>query len=44
MSDIFGDGFAGRTMTLKPSESTYQSIDWYVGKPDADSQGIDSDK
>ncbi|KAF1838178.1 hypothetical protein BDW02DRAFT_31916 [Decorospora gaudefroyi] len=38
MSDIFGHGFAGRTMTLKPTESSCESINWWGGKPDGSSQ------
>lgn len=38
MSDIFGDGFAGSTMTLKPTDSTCESIVWAYGKPPAGSQ------
>jgi hypothetical protein len=38
MSDIFGDGFAGRTLTLKPTDPTCQSIVWGTGKPPAGSQ------
>ncbi|EUC41604.1 hypothetical protein COCMIDRAFT_105724 [Bipolaris oryzae ATCC 44560] len=37
MSDIFGDGFAGRTMSLKPSDTTCQSIVWGYGKQPAGS-------
>jgi hypothetical protein len=38
MSDVFGDGFVGRTMTVKPSDPNCQSIDWYYGRPPAGSQ------
>ncbi|RMZ69653.1 BYS1 domain [Pyrenophora seminiperda CCB06] len=38
MSDMFGDGFAGRTMTLKPKDPACQSIDWYGGKPTGGSE------
>ncbi|KAF2793589.1 hypothetical protein K505DRAFT_375218 [Melanomma pulvis-pyrius CBS 109.77] len=38
MSDIFGDGFAGRTMTVKPTDSSCQSIAWPFGTPPAGSQ------
>lgn len=38
MSDIFGDGFAGRTMTVKPTDSSCESISWGWGKPPAGSQ------
>ena len=37
MSDIFGDGFAGRTMTLKPSEPTCPESVWGAGKQPAGS-------
>ncbi|USP74905.1 hypothetical protein yc1106_02179 [Curvularia clavata] len=37
MSDIFGDGFAGRTMSLKPSDKTCQEIVWAYGKQPAGS-------
>lgn len=32
MSDIFGDGFAGRTMVIKPTDMACESISWYGGK------------
>jgi hypothetical protein len=38
MSDLFGDGFAGRTMTVKPNDPNCESISWYAGKPGAGSQ------
>jgi hypothetical protein len=38
MSDLFGDGFAGRTMTVKPSNPNCESINWYAGKPGPGSQ------
>lgn len=38
MSDIFGDGFAGRTMKITPTESSCESILWGAGKPGAGSQ------
>lgn len=38
MSDIFGDGFAGRKMKVTPTESTCDSIEWSFGKPPAGSQ------
>jgi len=38
MSDVFGDGFYGRTMTVKPKDTTCQSIVWPWGKPPAGSQ------
>jgi hypothetical protein len=38
MSDIFGDGFAGRTMKITPTDSTCDSITWGTGKPPAGSQ------
>ncbi|KAH7113318.1 hypothetical protein B0J11DRAFT_147112 [Dendryphion nanum] len=38
LSDVFGDGFYGRTLSVKPSDSTCQSIVWPWGKPPAGSQ------
>jgi hypothetical protein len=38
MSDIFGDGFSGRTMKVTPTDSTCESITWGTGKPPAGSQ------
>jgi hypothetical protein len=38
MSDMFGDGFAGRTMKITPSDSTCEGITWGAGKPPAGSQ------
>ena len=38
MSDIFGDGFAGRTLSIKPTDSSCQSIVWGSGKPPGGSQ------
>lgn len=38
ISTIFGEGFAGRTMKVKPTDSNCQSIDWYAGKPPVGSQ------
>ncbi|KAF2846117.1 heme-dependent catalase [Plenodomus tracheiphilus IPT5] len=38
MSDIFGDGFAGRTLTIKPTDSSCEDISWYAGKSPAGSQ------
>jgi hypothetical protein len=38
MSDLFGDGFAGRTMTVRPSDPDCESISWYAGKPGMGSQ------
>ncbi|KAF2715493.1 hypothetical protein K504DRAFT_457654 [Pleomassaria siparia CBS 279.74] len=38
MSDIFGDGFEGRTMTIKPTDTSCQSIVWPFGKSPAGSQ------
>ena len=47
MSDIFGDGFAGRTVSLKPSDETCQEIVWAYGKQPAGSSvrvcGADGD-
>jgi hypothetical protein len=38
MSDVFGDGFYGRSMTIQPTDTTCQSIVWPFGKPPAGSQ------
>jgi hypothetical protein len=38
MSDIFGDGFAGRTVKITPTNSNCESILWGAGKPGAGSQ------
>ncbi|KAF2279613.1 uncharacterized protein EI97DRAFT_371180 [Westerdykella ornata] len=38
LSDVFGDGFYGRTITVKPSDPNCQSIVWPYGKPPAGSQ------
>ncbi|KAF2251698.1 hypothetical protein BU26DRAFT_548519 [Trematosphaeria pertusa] len=38
MSDVFGDGFAGRTMIVQPSDTSCQSIAWGQGIPPAGSQ------
>jgi hypothetical protein len=38
MSDMFGDGFAGRTMKISPTDSSCESITWGYGKPPAGSQ------
>ncbi|KAG9190429.1 hypothetical protein G6011_08517 [Alternaria panax] len=35
LSDIFGDGFAGSALTLKPTDSTCESIVWAFGEPPA---------
>lgn len=47
MSAVFGNGFAGRTMKVTPTDSTCESIDWFYGKPPAGSQvkncGADTD-
>jgi hypothetical protein len=47
MSDMFGDGFAGRTIKATPTDSTCESITWASGKPPAGSQvkscGADAD-
>lgn len=37
MSDLFGDGFAGRTMTLRPTDQTCKVISWPAGKPSSGS-------
>jgi hypothetical protein len=38
MSDVFGDGFYGRTLTIKPTDTSCESISWPFGKPPAGSQ------
>jgi hypothetical protein len=38
MSDIFGDGFAGRTMKITPTDSSCEGITWGSGKQPAGSQ------
>ncbi|KAF2474390.1 uncharacterized protein BDR25DRAFT_256247 [Lindgomyces ingoldianus] len=38
MSDVFGDGFFGRAVNIKPSDTGCASIDWYSGAPPAGSQ------
>ncbi|CAO2654023.1 Nn.00g107560.m01.CDS01 [Neocucurbitaria sp. VM-36] len=38
MSDVFGDGFAGRTLSLKLTDSSCEEIVWGSGKPPAGSQ------
>jgi hypothetical protein len=38
MSNIFGDGFAGRTMKVTPTDSSCASITWGFGKQPAGSQ------
>lgn len=38
LSDVFGDGFWGRTVSVKPTDSSCQSIVWPNGKPPAGSQ------
>ncbi|KAF2265359.1 hypothetical protein CC78DRAFT_205144 [Lojkania enalia] len=38
MSDVFGDGFYGRRMTLVPTDSTCEEISWPWGRPPAGSQ------
>ncbi|KAH3906337.1 hypothetical protein HBI56_195260 [Parastagonospora nodorum] len=38
MSDMFGDGFAGRTLKVTPTDLTCESITWGSGKPPAGSQ------
>jgi hypothetical protein len=38
MSDMFGDAFAGRTMSIKPSDSKCESITWGDGRQPAGSQ------
>jgi hypothetical protein len=38
MSDLFGDGFAGRTLKITPTDGTCESVLWGAGKPGAGSQ------
>jgi hypothetical protein len=38
MSSVFGDGFAGRTLKITPSDSSCESIPWAYGKQPAGSQ------
>ncbi|XPS68883.1 hypothetical protein M3J09_001162 [Ascochyta lentis] len=38
MSSIFGDGFAGRTLRIQPSDDACGSIGWYDGRTPAGSQ------
>ncbi|KAF2677495.1 hypothetical protein K458DRAFT_319660 [Lentithecium fluviatile CBS 122367] len=38
MSDIFGDGFTGRRMTVAPTDAACESIIWWGGKPPGGSQ------
>jgi hypothetical protein len=38
MSDVFGDGFSGRRMTVKPSDTTCQPIQFWYGIPPGGSQ------
>lgn len=38
MSSLFGDGFAGRTLKIQPSDETCESIGWYDGRMPAGSQ------
>jgi hypothetical protein len=38
MSDVFGDGFYGRRLTLTPTDSSCESISWPYGIPPAGSQ------
>ncbi|KAF1915915.1 hypothetical protein BDU57DRAFT_515709 [Ampelomyces quisqualis] len=38
MSSVFGDGFAGRTIKIAPTDSSCESITWGAGKQPAGSQ------
>jgi hypothetical protein len=38
LSDVFGDGFYGRTLTIKPTDTSCASISWPWGTPPAGSQ------
>ncbi|KAH7409856.1 hypothetical protein DE146DRAFT_774966 [Phaeosphaeria sp. MPI-PUGE-AT-0046c] len=38
MSSVFGDGFAGRTLKITPTDSSCESIAWSYGKQPAGSQ------
>nr|GFD12403.1 hypothetical protein [Tanacetum cinerariifolium] len=38
MSSLFGDGFAGRTLRIQPSDEACESIGWYDGRTPAGSQ------
>jgi len=38
LSDVFGDGFSGRTVTIKPTDTSCESISWPFGSPPAGSQ------
>jgi hypothetical protein len=38
MNSLFGDGFAGRTLKVQPSDSGCESISWYDGRTPAGSQ------
>jgi hypothetical protein len=38
MSDIFGDAFAGRTISIKPTDPNCDDIVWGDGRPPAGSQ------
>jgi hypothetical protein len=38
MSSVFGDGFAGRTIKITPTDSSCESIAWGMGKQPAGSQ------
>ena len=38
LSSLFGDGFAGRTLRIQPSDESCESIGWYDGRAPAGSQ------
>ncbi|KAF2743309.1 hypothetical protein M011DRAFT_471478 [Sporormia fimetaria CBS 119925] len=38
LSDVFGDAFWGRRVTIRPSDTTCQEISWPWGKPPGGSQ------
>ncbi|KAJ4367909.1 hypothetical protein N0V86_009749 [Didymella sp. IMI 355093] len=38
MSSLFGDGFAGRTLKIQPSDDACESITWYDGRTPSGSQ------
>lgn len=38
LSSLFGDGFAGRTLRIQPSDAACKSIEWYNGRTPAGNQ------
>lgn len=38
LADVFGDGFEGRTVGIKPTDENCESIVWAAGKPGGASQ------